>query len=131
MSLRSLLWGFLGWLLLCCSVSFVKAAPESQPTITQTNQLPILRRESPLQRPPKREIPMKPEGSEEVDLNEKNTDPYWDRPYLLAAYALVWLVLLLYFFSMRLRQKSTDDELLRLQREIAQLQEEIREEKKK
>ena len=131
MSLRSLLWGFLGWLCLCCNAPFLEAAPESQPTTTETNQLPILRRESPLKRPPKREIPMKPEGSEEVDLNQKNTDPYWDRPYLLAAYALVWLVLLLYFFSMRLRQKSTDDELLRLQREIAQLQEEIKEEKKK
>ncbi|MCB9637589.1 MAG: hypothetical protein H6727_01625 [Myxococcales bacterium] len=53
-----------------------------------------------------------------VNFAQNKRDPYWDRPYLLAAYFLAWLVYFFYMLTMRTRQRDVQEELARLQREL-------------
>lgn len=54
-----------------------------------------------------------------VDLNAQKHEPGWDRPYLLAAYGVVWLVLMIYIIGLSRRMRQTDADLLQLQRRLA------------
>jgi len=58
-----------------------------------------------------------------VDLNKVKHKAGWDRPYLLAAYGVVWLVLVFYIVGLARRLRQTDAELARMQRRLAALEE--------
>ncbi len=67
--------------------------------------------------------PAAKKGEEAVplDFSQSKRSPYWDRPYLFAAYALVWWVFFFYLISMRQRQREVQAELQRLQQALDDL----------
>ncbi len=56
-----------------------------------------------------------------LDFSQSKRSPYWDRPYLFAAYLLVWWVFFFYLVSMRKRQREVQAELQRLQQALDDL----------
>jgi CcmD family protein len=54
--------------------------------------------------------------------NQKEISPYWDRPYLLAAYAAVWLVLLAYLLWLSRRLSRTDQEIQILKQRLQKIE---------
>lgn len=63
----------------------------------------------------------KGEEAAPLDFSQSKRSPYWDRPYLFAAYVLVWWVFFFYLISMRQRQRETQAELQRLQQALDDL----------
>lgn len=64
----------------------------------------------------------KPSTGEVYKLaNTPKTDPNWDKPYLMAAYALSWLLFLAYLVSLAIRSQALESNLERLERKIESL----------
>lgn len=57
-----------------------------------------------------------------VELNKKKQSAGWDQPYLLAAYGVVWLLLLFYFLGLAKRMGSTDKQLKQIERRLSVLE---------
>ncbi len=53
-----------------------------------------------------------------VDLGKRSFSPYWDRPYMLAAYALFWLVIFIYFLAMAIRLSKLERQVLALEKKL-------------
>ncbi len=62
--------------------------------------------------------PAKDDDKELVDLSKRKPAEGWDRPYLLAAYGLTWLILMLYLVSLASRMSSTESRLESMERQL-------------
>lgn len=60
-------------------------------------------------------------GFQQVDLNKRKLSPNWDRPYMLAAYGIVVVALLLYLLSLARRMTHTDGQLAQIERRLTNL----------
>lgn len=70
---------------------------------------------------PKSQVDKKNGNLESVDLQQKATNPKWDQPYLLAAYGVVWLVMMLYLVILVRRLTRTDSEIRGLEEQLNDL----------
>lgn len=77
--------------------------------------------------PKRRPAPRKAAGAGSDQTNfvdtsqNKATDPYWDRPYLVAAYATVWSLFFIYLVVLLRRIRSNQDDLSRLEKRVEEL----------
>lgn len=58
-----------------------------------------------------------------VDLSKRPRKKGWDYPYLLAAYGVVWLILMVYLLSLARRMVGTTSELAALEQHVNELSE--------
>lgn len=53
-----------------------------------------------------------------VDLSKRKISDKWDQPYLLAAFGLSWLILLVYLVSLASRLSSTENRLRAMEQQL-------------
>lgn len=95
-----------------------KRSPEPR-SLTNTAAQPAATRSTPAQTP--KPASKTTEEAVPLDFSQSKRSPYWDRPYLFAAYLLAWWVFFFYLVSMRKRQREVQAELQRLQQALDDL----------
>ncbi len=105
---------FFSLVFFCCSWSSVSLAQSSKPGNGERFKLP---REA---TPELKSVPTagQSERYQRFNLSQKGFSPYWDRPYMLVAYALFWLAFFIYLLILSRRLSSLEQEIDYLRREL-------------
>lgn len=99
-----------------------KASPRLAP---KADARPVTRAAAPAPRKGTKAAPKDVnESFKPVDLSKMKKSPHWDRPYMLAAYAIVWLLFMFYVFQLARRVNTTDKQLAQIEARLRQYEEE-------